>query len=125
MARPILSEYGPDAHKIQQPRITKNGPAGTLHSDPDYCPPEGPLHMMNTGVGLRGGYNYGNQGTQGPQGGIPCRGTPSGGPETGTAAATRHRAGAQNVTKGEIREEVTERSHTRDVHPRNSGPYRR
>lgn len=30
----------------------------------DYKAPQGPRHVMDTGVGLRGGTNYGNAGSQ-------------------------------------------------------------
>lgn len=64
MARTILGEYGPDAVKPQAPRITKNGPAAD-RDVMDYQPPQGPKYTMNTGVGLRGGTNFGNAGSQG------------------------------------------------------------
>ncbi len=64
MARSILNEFGQDTPKFQAPRITKNGPAdcGDVMS---YGTPAGPKYMMNTGVGLRGGTNFGNAGSQG------------------------------------------------------------
>lgn len=63
MARDILSEYGNDANKPQAPRATNGGkmPVRDVHN---YQPPQGPKHIMNTGVGLKGGTNYGSCGTQ-------------------------------------------------------------
>jgi hypothetical protein len=91
--RDILSEYGPESPHHEAPRITRNGPAGSLHSDNDYHPPQGPIHMMNTGVGLRGGVNYGNCGLQGPTGGKEVMHETSGHPSSG--GHKRREAGSQ------------------------------
>jgi hypothetical protein len=91
--RDILSEYGPEHHSPQQPRITKNGPAGSLHSDTDYHPPQGPLRQFNPGPGLRGGVNYGVCGLQGPTGGKEVVHHSSGSPSSG--GHTRREGGAQ------------------------------
>ncbi len=64
MARSILNEFGPDTPKFQVPRITKNGPAD-CGDVLNYGAPTGPKYMMNTGIGLRGGTNFGNAGSQG------------------------------------------------------------
>jgi len=88
--RDILSEYGPESHHVEQPRITKNAPAGVLHSDTDYHPPQGPKHQFNPGPGLRGGENYGPCGLQGPK---PVVAHTSGSPSSG--GHTRREAGAQ------------------------------
>ena len=64
MARDILSEYGKDSGAGNKPRATNGG-----HCVPrdvhNYEPPKGPMHIMNEGVGLRGGHNYGHAGSQG------------------------------------------------------------
>lgn len=64
MARDILSEYGPDTHKPQASRMSKNGPAES--GSCSYSPPKGPIGIGHSGPGL-GGTNYGNAGTQGTQ----------------------------------------------------------
>lgn len=70
MARGILSEYGPDAAKMQVSRITKNGPAATREQTAGIGPgrydaPYGPIGINRTpGPGL-GGANLGCCGTQG------------------------------------------------------------
>jgi hypothetical protein len=66
MARDILSEYGRDSGGPQRPRATSGG-CKTARDVMNYSPPKGPLHIMNTGVGLKGGNNFGNAGTQGPK----------------------------------------------------------
>lgn len=84
MSRPILSEFGPDAHKPQAPRATSGGP--TTAKPIPYSPPQGPQGIMKEGVGLGGtnagcgqrfdpgsrggspgigGTNHGNAGSQG------------------------------------------------------------
>ena len=64
MARPILSEYGPDANKPQAPRA-RSGGVTSARDVMGYKPPQGPIGISRTGVGL-GGANLGNCGTQGP-----------------------------------------------------------
>lgn len=58
MARPILSEYGPNAPKRQAARATSGGikEARDVNS---YQKPQGPTSIGNRKVGL-GGTNYGN-----------------------------------------------------------------
>jgi hypothetical protein len=65
MARGILSEFGPDTHKEQAGRITKNGPV-ECRDVRNYSPPQGPTSIGNRGPGL-GGDNYGSCGVQGPK----------------------------------------------------------
>ena len=66
MARPILSEYGPDAYKPQAPRAGCGGV--TMKDKRDvmgYQPPKGPIGITRTPSPGLGGYNCGNAGTQG------------------------------------------------------------
>ena len=79
MARPILSEYGPDAKKKQVGRA-KSGGIKSFCDVNAYQPPQGPTSIDNRSVGL-GGDNYGNCGVQGPKaihpregGGVGLRG---------------------------------------------------
>lgn len=64
MARDILSEYGADSPQPQADRL-RNGGDPDCRDVMDYQPPTGPKYIMNTGVGLRGGRNFGNAGSQG------------------------------------------------------------
>lgn len=64
MARPILSEYGPDTAKSEVPSMTKNGPADCRPIP--YSPPVGPKGIGHVGPGL-GDENLGCAGTQGKQ----------------------------------------------------------
>ncbi len=64
MARDILGEFGPDVKHVDAERITSNRPV-EKKDVMGYQPPTGPKYMMSTGVGLRGGTNYGNAGSQG------------------------------------------------------------
>ena len=63
MARPILSEFGPDASKPQAPCATRGGvmEAKTL----PYSPPVGPTTFGHNSPGLANRNNYGNAGSQG------------------------------------------------------------
>ena len=63
MARPILSEFGPDASKPQAPCATRGGvmEAKTL----PYSPPVGPTTFSHNSPGLANRNNYGNAGSQG------------------------------------------------------------
>lgn len=72
MARTILGEFGPDTPKPQAPRIMKNGPVAE-RDVMDYAPPQGPKYLGG-GLGLRGGTNFGNAGSQG-KGSIQAEGT--------------------------------------------------
>ena len=63
MARRILSEYGPDAHKTQAARASKGG-VTKARDVREYSPPKGPTSIGNRRVGL-GGDNLGVCGTQG------------------------------------------------------------
>jgi hypothetical protein len=72
MARPILSEYGPDAHKKQAARA-KSGGVKAFRDVMGYRPPTGPTSIDNRSVGL-GGDNYGNCGVQGPKAMSPREG---------------------------------------------------
>ena len=65
MARPILSEYGPDAKKRQAGRA-KTGGFTSARDVMGYDPPQGPTSISNRGPGL-GGDNFGNCGVQGPK----------------------------------------------------------
>ncbi len=62
MARPILSEFGPDASKSQASRATRGG-VERFRDVMGYSPPCGPIGINRVGVGL-GGENLGNCGTQ-------------------------------------------------------------
>lgn len=68
MGRDILSGFGPDSPANQKPRATSGG---VMMSDKKgvnaYAPPQGPIGISRTGVGL-GGANLGCCGTQGPSG---------------------------------------------------------
>ncbi len=63
MARPILSEFGPDASKSQAGRASSGG-IERFRDVMGYSPPCGPIGISRVGVGL-GGENCGNTGTQG------------------------------------------------------------
>ena len=68
MARPILSEYGPDTPKSQAARASSGGiKPGQDRDVMNYSPPKGPIGISRVGVGL-GGANLGNCGTQGSSG---------------------------------------------------------
>jgi len=56
--RDILGEYGPDAHKPQEPRARSGGEksARDVHN---YQPPQGPTNIHESGPGLHGD-NHGN-----------------------------------------------------------------
>lgn len=64
MARDILSEYGNDSPQPQKPRAESGG-CTEARDVMGYEPPTGPKYIMRTGVGLRGGTNFGNAGSQG------------------------------------------------------------
>ena len=69
MARDILSDYGPN--RASSRRATPCG-GYKLEDKRDvnrYAPPQGPKHIMETGVGLRGGTNHGKAGMQGQRSG--------------------------------------------------------
>jgi hypothetical protein len=53
MARPILSEYGPDARKKQAARA-KSGGCTSAGDVRNYHPPTGPTSIGNRGPGLGG-----------------------------------------------------------------------
>ena len=66
MARPILSEYGPDADKPQAARATSGGI--TMEQKKDvmgYAAPVGPTTFGHNSPGLANRNNYGNAGSQG------------------------------------------------------------
>ena len=66
MARPILSEYGPDADKPQAARATSGGI--TMEQKKDvmgYAAPVGPTTFGHNSPGLAQRNNYGNAGSQG------------------------------------------------------------
>jgi len=66
MARPILSEYGPDADKPQASRATSGGI--TMEQKKDvmgYAAPVGPTTFGHNSPGLAQRNNYGNAGSQG------------------------------------------------------------
>lgn len=64
MGRDILSEFGPESAQPKAGRMDFNRPEPE-RDVMDYQPPQGPMHIMETGVGLRGGTNLGNKGSQG------------------------------------------------------------
>lgn len=64
MTRDILGEFGPESSQPQADRL-RNGGDPSERDVMDYQPPTGPKYIMNTGVGLRGGRNFGNAGSQG------------------------------------------------------------
>jgi hypothetical protein len=64
MARDILSEFGPESPQPQASRLENGGKPGE-RDVMDYQPPTGPKYIMRVGVGLRGGTNFGNAGSQG------------------------------------------------------------
>jgi len=64
MARPILSEYGPDASKPQAPRATSGG-CVDVKDVMNYSTPVGPSTFTHSGPGLANRNNYGNAGSQG------------------------------------------------------------
>ena len=66
MARGILSEYGPDAHKPQAPRATCGG-VERARDVMNYKPPQGPTTFSHKGPGLANHTNY-PCGSQGPHG---------------------------------------------------------
>jgi hypothetical protein len=72
MARPILSEYGPDANKPQAKRA-RSGGVRSFRDVMGYDQPQGPTSISNRGPGL-GGDNYGNCGVQGPKAATPREG---------------------------------------------------
>lgn len=57
MARDILSEYGPEAHKPQVPRARSGGV--TMAKPTSYSPPQGPTNLHHERPGL-GGDNHGH-----------------------------------------------------------------
>ena len=66
MARPILSEFGPDADKPQAARATSGGI--TMEQKKDvmgYANPVGPTTFGHNSPGLAQRNNYGNAGSQG------------------------------------------------------------
>ena len=64
MARDILSEFGPESPQPQAERLQSGGDMPE-RDVLDYQPPQGPKYITRTGVGLRGGTNFGNAGSQG------------------------------------------------------------
>jgi len=64
MARPILSEYGPDANKPQAPRATSGG-CMSARDVMNYANPVGPTTFGHNSPGLANRNNYGNAGSQG------------------------------------------------------------
>jgi len=64
MARPILSEYGPDASKPQAPRATSGG-CTQARDVMGYATPVGPTTFSHNSPGLANRNNYGNAGSQG------------------------------------------------------------
>ena len=62
MARPILSEYGPDSSKPQASRATSGG-VTRARDVMGYKPPTGPIGIGHVGPCL-GGANLGSCGTQ-------------------------------------------------------------
>jgi hypothetical protein len=78
MARPILSEYGPDAKKPQAARASSGGITAARDVN-KYRPPQGPTSIGNRKVGL-GGDNYGHSGFQGA---TSCPSKETGGPGLG------------------------------------------
>ena len=67
MARPILSEYGPDASKPQAPRATSGG-CTSARDVMNYAAPVGPTTFGHNSPGLANRNNYGNAGSQGKYG---------------------------------------------------------
>jgi hypothetical protein len=63
MARPILSEFGPDADKPQAAPCTTGGVMQA--KEMPYANPVGPTTFGHSGPGLAGRNNYGNAGSQG------------------------------------------------------------
>src|SRR5215472_4663564 len=63
MARPILSEYGPDADKPQAASATRGGVMQA--KELPYAPPVGPTTFGHNSPGLANRNNYGNAGSQG------------------------------------------------------------
>ena len=64
MARPILSEYGPDADKPQAARATCGG-VEVARDVMNYASPVGPTTFGHNSPGLANRNNYGNAGSQG------------------------------------------------------------
>ena len=64
MARPILSEYGPDADKPQAARATSGG-ITQAKDVMGYAAPVGPTTFGHNSPGLAQRNNYGNAGSQG------------------------------------------------------------
>lgn len=95
MARPILSDYGPE-RSVGGKRAECGGV--TMKDKVDvrnYSPPVGPNHIMKTGVGLRGGTNVGYCGSQGRYG------DNSGGYGDGAGGAPGVvRKGGENIGRG-------------------------
>jgi hypothetical protein len=75
MARPILSEFGPDADKPQAARATCGG-VTEARDVMNYKPPQGPTSIGNQKVGL-GGEVY-KMGSQGPSASSPSEGGSAG-----------------------------------------------
>jgi hypothetical protein len=63
MARPILSEFGPDAEKPQAAPCTRGGVMEA--KELPYAVPVGPTTFAHQGPGLAQRNNYGNAGSQG------------------------------------------------------------
>ena len=63
MARPILSEYGPDADKPQAAPCTRGGVMQA--KELPYASPVGPTTFGHNSPGLANRNNYGNAGSQG------------------------------------------------------------
>jgi len=76
MARDILSEYGPSAHKPQAARASGGG-AQTARDVHNYSPPKGPSNIGDSKSPGLHGTNHGVCGTQGTHG---TKGSESGSP---------------------------------------------
>jgi hypothetical protein len=64
MARPILSEFGPDANKPQAASATSGG-CTSARDVMNYSAPVGPTTFSHASPGLANRNNYGNAGSQG------------------------------------------------------------